>query len=358
MKKINILWMLIGYLFLVTSCSDDDDSAVASLQVIKSDVSFTAIATTGTIEVQSNSAITAVSNQDWCTVTVNGNVVTVAVPTYTGLVGRNAVVEISNTLDSKVRVPVSQAGGVWYVNGDDLYGLSDEESTITIPVKSDYDYTVDMPAWITGEKVKEGYNFTLTENTTGNARKGTVIFKSQKGTKEITFVQFGVNDIAGTYEATYSTFGEGDDWVSETVKIELLQDEENEAVFYADGLSSIRGVVLPLKFDGETYQLSALNGQYLGFIESQKWYLYTIVRSEAGYVHADTSLSYPAIAELDVDDEELMPFFPFKDKKGFSFTGETGTIKSFIDAIGVYVFASKSPTVSYTHLTLPTICSV
>ena len=344
MKKINILWMLIGCLFLVTSCSDDDDSAVASLQVIKSDVSFTAIATTGTIEVQSNSAITAVSNQDGCTVTVNGNVVTVAVPTYTGLVGRNAVVEISNTLDSKVRVPVSQAGGVWYVNGDDLYGLSDEESTITIPVKSDYDYTVDMPAWITGEKVKEGYNFTLTENTTGNARKGTVIFKSQKGTKEITFVQFGVNDIAGTYEATYSTFGEGDDWESETVKIELLQDEENEAVFYADGLSSIRGVVLPLKFDGETYQLSALNGQYLGFIESQKWYLYTIVRSEAGYVHADTSLSYPAIAELDVDDEELMPFFPFKDKKGFSFTGETGTIKSFIDAIGVYVFASKSPT--------------
>ena len=52
-----------------------------------------------------------------------------------------------------------------------------------------------------------------------------------------------MNDIAGTYEATYSTFGEGDDWVSETVKIELLQDEENEAVFYADGLSSIRGVV-------------------------------------------------------------------------------------------------------------------
>ena len=45
MKKINILWMLIGCLFLVTSCSDDDDSsAVASLQVIKSDVSFTAIA--------------------------------------------------------------------------------------------------------------------------------------------------------------------------------------------------------------------------------------------------------------------------------------------------------------------------
>ena len=146
--------MLIGCLFLVTSCSDDDDSAVASLQVIKSDVSFTAIATTGTIEVQSTSAITAVSNQDWCTVTVNGNVVTVAVPTYTGLVGRNAVVEISNALDGKVRVPVSQAGGVWYVKGDDAYGLSDEESTITIPVKSDYDYTVDLPAWITGEKVK------------------------------------------------------------------------------------------------------------------------------------------------------------------------------------------------------------
>ncbi len=347
MKKINILWMLIGCLFLVTSCSDDDDSsAVASLQVIKSDVSFTAIATTGTIEVQSTSAITAVSNQDWCTVTVNGNVVTVAVPTYTGLVGRNAVVEISNALDGKVRVPVSQAGGVWYVKGDDAYGLSDEESTITIPVKSDYDYTVDLPAWITGEKVKEGYNLTLAENTTGNARKGTVTFTSERGAKKIVFLQFGINDIAGTYEATYSVYGDNDQLVEETKTFKLVQDAENEELFYAEELSSIGGLVIPLKFNSETYQLSVFAGQYLGYIASKGWYLYTVVTSEAGYVHADAALAYSAIAEFDLDDEVVMPSFPFKDEKGFSFATSDGTIKSYLDGLEVYVFKSQSPSFS------------
>ncbi len=71
-------------------------------------------------------------------------------------------------------------------------------------MKSDYDYTVDLPAWITGEKVKEGYNLTLAENTTGNARKGNrYVHERKRREKKIVFLQFGINDIAGTYEATY-----------------------------------------------------------------------------------------------------------------------------------------------------------
>lgn len=346
MKKLNILWMLIGCLWFATSCSDDDDATTVSLQVIKSDVTFTAVGATGTIEVQSTSAVTAVSDQDWCTVAVNGSVITVTVPTYTGLVGRNAVVEISDAIGSKARVPVSQSGGVWYVKGDDVYGLSDEATTITLPVKSDYDYTVDMPDWITGEKVRDGYNITLAENTTGNARKGTVVFKSQRGTKEIMFVQFGLNDIAGTYLATYSTFGEGDEMVEESKKIELVQDEENKELFYAEGLSSIGGLRIPMNFNSETFELSVSAGQYLGYIAAREWYLYTVVSSEAGYVHADVSLAYSAEADLDLDSDLLLPSFSFEDEKGFSFTGETGVIKSYVDGLIVYVFKSQSPSFS------------
>lgn len=344
MKKLNILWMLIACLLFATSCSDDDDSAATSLQVIKSDVSFTAIAATGSIEVQSTSAVTAASNQDWCTVAVSGNIITVSVPTYAGLVGRHAVIEISDASGAKARVPVSQAGGVWYVKSDDSYGLSDEKTTITIPVKSDYNYTVDMPDWITGEKVKDGYNLILAENTTGNARKGTVIFTSERGTKEIVFLQFGLNDIAGTYEATYSAYDDNDELVEDTKTFELVQDAKNKELFYAEGLSAIGGLVIPMNFDSETYQLSVSAGQYLGNIASRGWFLYTVLTSKAGYVHADTALSYSAIVEFDLDDETVMPSFPFKDEKGFSFTGETGTIKSYIDGLDVYVFASQSPT--------------
>ncbi|WP_299992993.1 BACON domain-containing carbohydrate-binding protein [uncultured Bacteroides sp.] len=343
MKKLNILWMLIACLLFATSCSDDDEAVSTSLQVIKSDVSFTAVAATGSIEVQSTSAVTAASNQDWCTVSVSGNVITVAVPTYTGLVGRHAVVEISDAVGEKVRVPVSQAGGVWYVKGEDVYGFSDEEATVTIPVKSDYNYTVDMPDWMTGEKVRDGYNLTLKENTTGNARKGIVKFVSERGTKEIVFLQFGLNDIAGTYEATYETYGENDDLVEETTTFELVQDEEDNKVFYAVGLSSINGLVIPFSFNNETYQLSVSAGRYLGAITSRSWYFYTVLTSKAGYVHTDTKLSYSATAVLDLDDEIVMPAFPFKDEKGFNFTASTGTVKSYVDGLDVYVFKTESP---------------
>lgn len=349
MKRLNILWMLVGCMFLTTSCSDDDDSMVeASLQVIKSDVTFGAVSSTGTIEVQSSSAITATCSEDWCSLTVSGNVVTVTVPTYTGLTGRSAVVEITNASGGKARVPVSQSGGVWYVKGDKVYGLTDEESSITIPVKSDYEYTVETPAWIDGEKVQDGYQLTLAENTTGNARKGTAIFKSERGTKEITFVQFGENDIAGTYEATYYNYGESGEWVKNTAEIELVQDERDKTMFYANGLSVVQGLKLPMQFDIKNYEMDIFCAKYLGAvtISGSSAYLYTIMASEAGYVHSGLSLYYPALAELDVDEEKPMPFFPFKDEKGFSFEGETGTINTKIQAVYVYAFASKSPSFS------------
>lgn len=343
MKKLNILWMLIACLLFATSCSDDDEAVSTSLQVIKSDVSFTAVAATGSIEVQSTSAVTAASNQDWCTVSVNGNVITVSVPTYTGLVGRHAVVEISDAVGEKVRVPVSQAGGVWYVKGEDMYGLSDEEATITIPVKSDYNYTVDMPDWITGKEVKDGYSLTLKENTTGNARKGIVKFVSERGTKEIVFLQFGLNDIAGTYEATYKAPDEENNLVEETTTFELVQDEKDKEMFHAVGLSSLDGLEIPFKFNSETYQLSVNAGQYLGAITSANYYFYTILHSEAGYVHATSTLSYSATAAFDMGAETVMPAFSFKDEKGISFDTSDGTVKSYLDGLYVYVFATQSP---------------
>jgi len=111
-------------------------------------------------------------------------------------------------------------------------------------------------------------------------------------------------------------------------------------------LSAIGGLVIPLKFDSETYQLSVFAGQYLGHIASKEWYLYTVVTSKAGYVHADAALAYSAIAEFDLDDEVVMPSFPFKDEKGFSFATSDGTIKSYLDGLEVYVFKSQSPSFS------------
>ena len=49
-------------------------------------------------------------------------------------------------------------------------------------------------------------------------------------------------------------------WLKQTKTFKLVQDVKNEELFYAEELSAIGGLVIPLKFDSETYQLSVLCG--------------------------------------------------------------------------------------------------
>lgn len=292
LKNIYTLLLLVGCLFVATACSEDDEgTAAVTLKVIKSDVKFGAAAATGTIEVSSAGAITAVASEDWCTVSVDGNIVTVSVTVLDDRESRSALVTITD-VSGQVEVPVYQSGIVWSLKGKDCYVVSNKAATVTIPAKIDCDYTATPSAsWITGELTKDGYVVSLAENT-GAARGGTITFKSVLGEKVYTFVQAVATDFVGTYTALYQTYydsdGDGENdklgWF-EQKNIKLTASDEEEGVFYIEDLSSEEGLKLPLTFDKESYSFIIPNATYLTEVELRNGstcYLYALTLATDG----------------------------------------------------------------------------
>ena len=89
MKKITSIFALLLCVF-VFSCSNDDDKETSSLQIVSSNVTFESAGGTGTIKVNAISEITATSNKDWCTVSVNGDIINVSVIENNDMSGRTA----------------------------------------------------------------------------------------------------------------------------------------------------------------------------------------------------------------------------------------------------------------------------
>lgn len=291
LKNIYALLLLIGCLCLATACSEDDEGTVMTLKVVKSDVKFGAAASTGTIEVSGTGTITAVASEDWCTVSVNGNVITVNVTVLDTRESRSALVTIADA-SGQVEVPVYQSGIVWTLKGKDFYVVSNKATTVTIPAKIECDYTATPSApWITGELTKDGYVVSLAENT-GAARGGTITFKSVLGEKVYTFVQAVAADFVGTYTALYQTYYDSDNdgendklgWFQQK-NIKLTASAGEEGAFYIEDLSSEEGLKLPLTFDKESYSFIIPNATYLTEVELRNGstcYLYALTLATDG----------------------------------------------------------------------------
>lgn len=311
LKNIYTLLLLVGCLFVATACSEDDEgTAAVTLKVIKSDVKFGAAAATGTIEVSSAGAITAVASEDWCTVSVDGNIVTVSVTVLSDRESRSALVTITD-VSGQVEVPVYQSGIVWSLKGKDSYITSYKEARFTIPAKIDCDYTATPSAsWITGELTKEGYVVTLAENT-GAARGGTITFKSVLGEKVYTFVQIAPADFVGTYTALYQTYDSDEDGENDKLgwfeqkDIKLTASDENENLFFIENLSSLGGLKIPLTFDEESCLFTIPNATHLADIESggNTYYLYALTlatKSSKFYINYSTTYTIAFAAGWDV----------------------------------------------------------
>ena len=74
------------------------------LQIVSSNVTFESAGGTGTIKVNAISEITATSNKDWCTVSVNGDIINVSVIENNDMSGRTAAVTITDGEASRVAV--------------------------------------------------------------------------------------------------------------------------------------------------------------------------------------------------------------------------------------------------------------
>jgi hypothetical protein len=112
MKYLNYISLILFSVFVLQGCSKDTDQgrsfAETQVTVVKSNVTFTCAGGTGEIVVDTDGkAVTAVSDQEWCTTSVSGQTIKVTVGENINLLSRSAVITITSG-EKKNSVPVYQ----------------------------------------------------------------------------------------------------------------------------------------------------------------------------------------------------------------------------------------------------------
>lgn len=287
---------------LLVACSDEE-AVTSSLQVVETDgIDFSAASGEGTITVSATEAITATSNKDWCTTTVEGNVVHVAVTTSSEVTSRIALVTISAGTSS-VDVPVIQAGAVTIVDDYNLYyccGYDGGEFDFSFKTNSSYSVEVPEEAagWLTYTYDTE--NNVLKFNVAASADKtprGAEV-KLSAGAKELVLslsqIEVSLDLIGGYWNMSYISGAYGQE-VAGTGQIGMLSGN----IVLVDALQEN---YLPLEI-GENGTLSVPANVVVG--STSGYTLKTATALSGGYY----SLSVPCVAVPKVKDGKLIYHF-------------------------------------------------
>ena len=287
---------------LLVACSDEE-AVTSSLQVVATDgIDFSAASGEGTITVSATEAITATSNKEWCTTTVEGNVVHVAVTTSSEVTSRIALVTISAGTSS-VDVPVIQAGAVTIVDDYNLYyccGYDGGEFDFSFKTNSFYSVEVPEEAagWLTYTYDTE--NNVLKFNVAASADKtprGAEV-KLSAGAKELVLslsqIEVSLDLIGGYWNMSYISGAYGQE-VAGTGQIGMLSGN----IVLVDALQEN---YLPLEI-GENGTLSVPANVVVG--STSGYTLKTATALSGGYY----SLSVPCVAVPKVKDGKLIYHF-------------------------------------------------
>lgn len=287
---------------LLVACSDEE-AVTSSLQVVATDgIDFSAASGEGTITVSATEAVTAASNKEWCTTTVEGNVVHVAVTTSSEVTSRIAVVTISAGTNS-VDVPVIQAGAVTILDDYNLYyccGYDGGEFDFSFKTNSSYSVEVPEEAagWLTYTYDTE--NNVLKFNVAASADKtprGAEV-KLSAGAKELVLslsqIEVSLDLIGGYWNMSYISGAYGQE-VAGTGQIGMLSGN----IVLVDALQEN---YLPLEI-GENGTLSVPANVVVGCTSG--YTLKTATALSGGYY----SLSVPCVAVPKVKDGKLIYHF-------------------------------------------------
>lgn len=287
---------------LLVACSDEE-AVTSSLQVVATDgIDFSAASGEGTITVSATEAVTAASNKDWCTTTVEGNVVHVAVTTSSEVTSRIALVTISAGTNS-VDVPVIQAGAVTIVDDYNLYyccGYNGGEFDFSFKTNSSYSVEVPEEAagWLTYTYDTE--NNVLKFNVAASADKtprGAEV-KLSAGAKELVLslsqIEVSLDLIGGYWNMSYISGAYGQE-VAGTGQVGMLSGN----IVLVDALQEN---YLPLEI-GENGTLSVPANVVVG--STSGYTLKTATALSGGYY----SLSVPCVAVPKVKDGKLIYHF-------------------------------------------------
>lgn len=296
MKKIIGLLFSFAVVLSFTACDDDDyTSPVSTLKVVRSEVTFSARAGEGYIEVESATPVQAKSSQPWCEASVSGNSVKVAVTALGNIESRSAVVTVSNSDDS-VEVPVYQLGAIFSLAGESAYLVAQEDAgSVELPAKITVDYTASASAsWVHWQETADGFLFTFDDND-GAYRKAVFTVTSVAGEKSVAFGQMGTDGMTGSFTARYQDTGGAYEY-----PVTVTQEG---STYYIEGL--VEEGVLPLTYNASTGEFDLNNGYCVGTWNG--YYLYTLINFTNGtsnyYSYNTTSATYHIVFAPGVDEE-------------------------------------------------------
>lgn len=194
MKKILSIIVTIAAVTMFTACGSDDASYQATpvLEVSASDVLFEADGGDGYINLNTNSAVSAVTDASWLTLSVVGNVVTVTANPNLSLDGRSAVIKLSAG-GTETTVTATQKSSIYGVPGLE-YEIGDYQASLDIPVVHNQEVTVESnDEWLTAVWNEETNQIEIVaeDNDEEEPRVGTITITMGDYSDEITITQKG-----------------------------------------------------------------------------------------------------------------------------------------------------------------------
>ena len=109
--RLSLCLVCCGFAAATSSCGGDDNTPdlTETITILSSDLIFEPLGRTGSVEVQAFGTITAELESDWCTASVNGNVINVTVEDNNTFEGRTALL-IIHADGAQRKLPVQQRG--------------------------------------------------------------------------------------------------------------------------------------------------------------------------------------------------------------------------------------------------------
>lgn len=347
MKKILSFMAFAVAMITFTACGDDNDwyrpSSERLLDVTSADVTFSPNAQAGEIVINSTEELSATSNAEWCTVSVDNNVVNVNVTWNNDIEARNAMVTVTGG-ERSVQVPVHQNGLRLQFEADKVYSFQAKDNAPVVLLNEsncNFDVTVSED-WIHVGSTENVFEITVDENSEANYRKGRIDFAAGSFVKTVYIGQLGTEEllVEGVYTASWDEYDDSENLVKATAQ--NVQIVAKSATMYTiKNLLSIEGTSydIELRRNANTGEYYITSGYSPG-----KYGTYTL-RCLQNYktAGATTYSTATTVSTLSANQYRMAFNWTADDQANLAFGYvPNSTTKNETPGFGVYMIASSS----------------
>lgn len=342
MKQMKRIIYFLMVLVAMTGCNQYEyNLSDPGLKIKESQLDFSSKGGNGYILIESDRAISAKSNADWCQIKVVDKKIEVTVASYSDIENRTAIVTVTADNGIPVNVPVTQSASLFIIETL-VFDTDFVETTLKTHVISDKVVAVSSAdTWIDTKYENDSVYISVSFNNNPTVRSGTVEVTSGTVTQTIKVTQAAksllFNDCLGEWEMTYYTTPTS----TTAVKKNIVFNSSSTANQY-----NVTGFELDatmrVKFNNANKTLEIYASQDMGTDpgnSSRK--LSLLMYSSDGYISWDNSLYYKGVWSNSFDNMS----FAFTDSgtwSGKTIVGLYGVSSSVIPVVsGSYTAVSS-----------------